>query len=411
MSGPALPRGGSWLRGVLLLALAVAVVDACSKGNDDPGAAPSLPMSQAAGAGGEAGAGGLSGAPVETSHRSRRGAGCSVKNDCDPGLSCVRGICEPTSFDLLPSSKECVQIDCASDADCCGKLSSDIPEKCAGRAAFCLPKLPGCVAEPCSRSRDCAGGAVCSGHCAVSSGECSGNVDCLANKCLGGKCSLNFTTCSSDAECAANICTGGTCACDNPSYQPTSPVCRDEDCEGLCLWACEDSRCVIPSTCQSDEDCLGAKPMCVEGTCVECRDGADCSFGKVCREGSCETPCENDANCPLFEACQAGECINVGCRSDRECTLLPDVNALELPDGFDPRLLRCHTENGVGRCLIPCQTDAQCAPTETCSGGLCKYIGCETNEECKTIVGLHNQVPSDNQPWIPAVECRPQTSD
>jgi hypothetical protein len=404
-----LARGRLLLGGALLLSGVGGAVSACSQTTEPaPATMPDMPETMPPdAAGGEAGAGGLPSVPVAvTSRRSRRGAGCSVKNDCAEGLSCIRGLCEPTSFGLLPSGKECVQIDCTTSADCCGKLSPDIPEKCRGRAAFCLQKLPGCVAEPCSRSRDCGGGAVCTGHCVVTNGECSGNVDCLANKCLGGTCSLNFTACSTDADCAANLCSGGTCSCANPSYEPTNPICLDKDCDGLCLWACEDSRCVIPSTCESDDDCLGAKPMCVKGQCVECESSADCSFDKICRQGSCETPCDGDANCPLFEACQAGECINVGCRSDRECTLLPDVNALELPPGFDPRLLRCHTENGVGRCLIPCQTDAQCAATETCSGGLCKYIGCDSTEECKTIIGLHDQLASDTQPWIPSVECR-----
>lgn len=419
MSATALARGRLLLRGLLLLSLFLAAtVAACS--NQDPEPAPDSGAgtggtSDNAGTSGSGGTGAEAGAPagvVEHDNlHSRRGAGCTVKNDCAEGLSCIRGVCEPTSFGLSPSAKECVQIDCSTSADCCGKLSATVPDKCRGRAGLCSPTLPGCVAEPCSRSRDCAGGAVCTGRCAVSSGECSGNVDCLANKCLGGQCSLDFTSCSSDAQCAANVCTGGKCACANPSYEPKNPVCSDEECDGLCLWACEDSRCVIPTRCKSDEDCFGSKPLCVEKTCVECAESADCSFGKVCREGSCETPCENDANCPLFEACQAGECIHVGCRSDRECTLLPDVNALELPAGFDPRLLRCHTEAGIGRCLIPCQTDAQCAATETCSGGLCKYIGCETNEECKTIIGVHDQVASDTQPWIPSVECRAEDDE
>jgi hypothetical protein len=413
MSRSALARGTSLVRGALVFFGALSVAASCSPANDAPRTQP--PPAPAPAAAGEGGDGGSGGAPepsqVTHSSRSRRGAGCSVKNDCAPGLSCVRGVCEPTSFGLSPSAKECVQIDCAASADCCGKLSADIPDKCRGRAALCLPKLPGCVNEPCTRSRDCSGGGLCTGHCAVTSGECSGNVDCLANKCVGGSCSLNFTGCSSDAECAANTCAGGSCACDNPGYQPAHPICSDDDCDGLCLWTCEESRCVIPSDCRTDDDCIGAKPMCLDGACVECADSADCSFDKECREGSCETPCQSDANCPLFEACQAGECIYVGCRSDRECTLLPDVNALELPAGLDPRLLRCHTQEGVGKCLIPCQTDAQCASTETCDGGLCKYIGCETAAECKTIIGLHDQVASDVHPWIPSVDCRAATND
>src|SRR5690606_23444710 len=122
-------------------------------------------------------------------------------------------------------------------------------------------------------------------------------------------------------------------------------------------------------------------PLCDDGTCVECRGAADCSFDRVCMSGRCETPCKSDANCGTFEACQAGECLYVGCRSDRECHLLPSVEVAGLPAGTDPRLLRCHTEAGIGRCIVPCQTDAQCPPTEVCAGGVCEYIGCEFDSE------------------------------
>lgn len=383
---------------------AALVLLACSS---EPSATPAPAPDPATGgvAPAAAGAGPTSPTPP-LEPRSRLGLGCAVKNDCAAGLSCVRGVCQKVSFGLTPTAKECVQIDCTTSADCCTNLEA-APEKCRRRPALCLEQLPGCVTKACTRSRECAGGGVCNGHCAVSSGECTGNVDCLANKCVRGSCTLNFTACSSDAECAANACVGGTCACDNPTFTPGHPLCADPECEGACLWSCEDSRCVIPTACSADDDCFGSRPVCVSGRCAECANSADCSVDKVCVDGSCETPCRADSHCGPFEACQAGECLYVGCRSDRECTLVPDVRAVGLAPGVDTRLLRCHTTAGVGRCLIPCQTDAQCAPTEVCSGGLCEYIGCESAAECKTIIGLHDQVSSDEQPWTPTVECRP----
>jgi hypothetical protein len=282
----------------------------------------------------------------------------------------------------------------------------EVPESCRSRAAKCSEMLPGCIEGECTRSTECGGGGVCTGNCVVSSGQCTSSVDCLANKCVEGKCTLDFTACGSDAECTSNTCVGGFCACENPSFDPADPVCSDEECEGLCLWACEDSRCVIPRDCEDDDGCFGSTPLCVDGTCVECTASVDCSFDKVCLSGKCETPCKSDLQCALFEACQAGECLYVGCRSDRECSLIPDLEALGLSANLDRRLLRCNTEDGIGRCLIPCQTDAQCLPTEVCTGGLCEYIGCESTAECKSIVGLHDQVATDDQPWIPTVECR-----
>ena len=408
MTRSALVRRRRALRGALLLVSASALAS-CSlrsghgDGQPDPQRSPT---SQAEG--GQVGAEMATTASPHNARRprGRRGTGCSVKNDCQTGLSCVRGLCEQASFGLTPSGKECVQVDCIAADDCCGNLPADAPEKCRARAFACTKDLPGCETKACTRSSECAGGGVCTGHCLISSGECSGNVDCLANKCLGGSCSINFTSCNSDAECAANTCSGGSCACENPGYAPASPLCTDPECDGLCLWACEGSRCVIPSACSSDDDCFGSKPVCIEGGCVECAQSADCSFDKVCRAGSCESPCQDDTNCALFEACQTGECIYVGCRSDRECSLIPDVNALELAPGFDPRLLRCHSQAGVGKCVIPCQTDAQCAATETCAAGLCSYIGCESSSECKSILDIHDQVPSAERPWVPVLYCR-----
>ena len=73
----------------------------------------------------------------------------------------------------------------------------------------------------------------------------------------------------------------------------------------------------------------------------------------------------------------------------------------------DPRLAKCNVVNGIGTCLFPCEIDAQCAPTEVCLAGVCEYIGCETDSECKTIAGLHNQpVKTDQRPWVTTAVCR-----
>ncbi len=390
---------------------------ACSPGGEEK-PQDDLPMGSGAMGGSAGGTGSEENGPEKESEhgsplqskapvRSTQGTGCSVKNDCEDGFSCIRGLCQAESFGIEATGKECYQIDCTETADCCGHLETDISEECRSRAAKCLETLPGCSAgEECTSSSDCSGGGVCSGNCSVSEGNCTGNVDCLANRCVDGFCSLNFTPCSSNAECAANTCTGGSCDCSNPSYDPADPVCENEECEELCRWACEESRCVIRSDCQDNEDCFGARSLCDEGSCVECKSSTDCSFDRICLSGRCEKLCQNDTHCPLFEACDSGQCIYVGCRSDRECTLIPDVESVGLSSGVDPRLLRCHTEDGIGKCIIPCQTDAQCPTTEVCSGGVCEYIGCETDAECKTIVGAHDQDAAEELPWVSKVECR-----
>lgn len=371
------------------------------------GGAPSqLPDPPLGGQGGGTG----DGQEVLSARGSGLGAGCSVKSDCHGELSCIRGQCQPAKFEIEPTGKECYVTDCSSDDDCCGGLATEFPDKCRKRAAKCLEMLPGCGEGECSRSSDCAGGGSCFGSCSVTNGQCGGNADCLDNLCVDGTCILDFAPCGSGTQCDANVCVGGTCDCSNPSYEPADPVCTDEECQNLCHYVCEGDRCVLPSDCETAEECFGSAPLCEDEKCVECVSGVDCSFDQVCILGRCETPCEDDGSCAVFEACQAGECIYVGCRSDRECTLLPSVELAGLPPATDPRLLRCNTEDGVGRCIVPCQTDAQCPYTEVCVGGVCEYIGCEFDTECKTILGLHDQQASEETPWISTVECRTSAS-
>jgi hypothetical protein len=96
----------------------------------------------------------------------------------------------------------------------------------------------------------------------------------------------------------------------------------------------------------------------------------------------------------------------VGCRSDRECVL--QAASGKTVTSQDPRLAKCNVQNGLGTCVFPCDVDAQCAPSEVCLNGVCKYIGCETDAECKTIAGLHNlPVPTPERPWTTTAVCRP----
>jgi len=394
------------------LLLALASGGACS-----PTAEPPAPGSGGSGGATTVGSGGALGGAASGGQAavlapgSELGAGCSTKGDCRADLSCIRGVCQPVRFDIEVTGKECFVTDCQADEDCCGTLSTDFPEKCRTRAAKCLAELPGCSVDSCSRSSDCRGGGSCRGQCSVTQGQCAGNADCLDNLCLDGRCVLDFGVCASDAQCAANVCVGGTCDCSNPSYEPADPICTDPECDDVCHFACERSRCEIPTACEDSAECFGSTPLCDEGQCVECTGSADCSFDQACLMGRCETPCESDGNCAVFEACQAGECIYVGCRSDRECRLLPSVEVAGLPPGTDPRLLRCHTQEGIGRCIVPCQTDAQCPTTEVCRGGVCEYIGCEVDAECKTILGLYDQETSEETPWVSTLECRSPTSE
>jgi hypothetical protein len=99
--------------------------------------------------------------------------------------------------------------------------------------------------------------------------------------------------------------------------------------------------------------------------------------------------------------------VFVGCRTDRECVLQAGATG----STQDPRLAKCRIKDDVGSCVFPCDIDAQCASSEICLDGICEYIGCETDSECKTIAGLQNlPAPTPERPWVTTVECRPESN-
>jgi len=234
---------------------------------------------------------------------------------------------------------------------------------------------------------------------------CLTSADCTANTCDTStepdSCTVSKSDCSLST-CLTNTCSLPYCNCANPDYLPSSPICTDPDCEGICGFACTKDRCVVDTRCSGDAECGAKTPFCNDGNCEECRTSDDCD-DKECIAGRCGPACEADSQCALFEACQGGKCAYVGCRTDRECVLQAGQNA----PAQDPRLAKCSIENGQGSCVFPCEIDAQCAPSEVCFESVCKYIGCETDAECKTIAGLHNlPVPTPERPWLTTAVCK-----
>jgi hypothetical protein len=330
---------------------------------------------------------------------------CVVTHDCPGGVACANKSCQPSNFGLMGTGKRCHVSECATTADCCGDMPLRAPAKCENRDSICnRPTLTGCSAIRCASSADCGQG-TCGGKCSIGGATCLVLADCAANTCDTSlepdTCSVSGTDCST-LTCTTNTCSLPYCNCANPEYAPTSPICTDPDCEGICGFACENDRCVIDNRCTGDAQCAALTPFCNDGKCQQCRSSDDCE-DEECIEGRCGPACEGDSQCGLFEACQAGKCVHVGCATDRECVLQAGENA----PTQDPRLARCRVDNGVGTCVFPCDIDAQCAPTEVCFEGVCKYIGCDSDSECKTIAGLHNlPVPTPERPWITSAVCK-----
>ena len=332
---------------------------------------------------------------------------CVVTQDCPAGVACANKSCQPSNFGLMGTGKSCRVTDCKTTNDCCGDMPQQAPAKCANRDSICnRPTLAGCTTISCATSAQCGKGS-CSGKCLLDATNCLTTANCAANTCDTTKdpdtCTVSKQDCSSFT-CTATTCSLPYCNCINPDYLPTSPICTDPDCEGICGFACVKDRCVVDNRCTSDASCGLQTPFCNQGKCEACRTSDDCK-DKECVDGHCGPACEADSECALFEACQTGKCVYVGCRTDRECVLMAGQAGAAAP-AQDPRLAKCSLESGPGTCVFPCDIDAQCAPSEVCFEGICKYIGCESDAECKTIAGLHNlPVPTPERPWITSAVC------
>jgi hypothetical protein len=333
---------------------------------------------------------------------------CVVTRDCPVGVNCANKSCQPSNFGLMGTGKRCFLHECSAKADCCGDLPQEAPAKCDNRTSICnTPNIPGCVVKLCTADLDCGPGTCTPAVCSVGGAACNTTADCAANTCdlQTMKCTVSQADCSTFA-CTTSLCPTRYCNCKNPDYLPSSPICTDQDCEGICGFTCTEERCVVDKRCGSDAECGATTPYCSKGACIECRTSDDCE-DEECMDGRCGPECESDTQCKLFEACQNNKCEYVGCRTDRECVL----KAGQASSTQDPRLAKCRVAEGRGTCVYPCEIDAQCAPSEVCLNGTCEYIGCETDAECKTIAGLHNlPAPSPERPWTTTAECRAEAT-
>jgi hypothetical protein len=409
--------------GLSLLALGLCLGCELKADPDSDGPTNTAGLGGGGGSGGmstdaHAGGGAAGEADEQLTRRGERGSSCNSTNDCEDELSCIvthdcpsggacaNKSCQPSNFNLTGTGKTCHVSDCKSKADCCGEMPEQAPAKCANRESICnRPTLTGCSTITCATSASCGAG-KCEGSCYLTATKCLTIGDCTPNTCnlatTPDTCAVSGTDCSVST-CTSNTCSNLRCNCTNPEYAPSDPICSDPDCVGICGFTCKDDRCVADTSCNSDIQCVASTPFCSSGKCSECRTSEDCE-DEDCIAGHCGPTCKVDTQCGLFEACQAGECVFVGCRSDRECVL--QASNKNATPAQDPRLAKCQLENQLGTCVFPCEIDAQCASTEVCLGGICKYIGCETDRECTTIAGLHNlPLPTPERPWTTTAVC------
>jgi hypothetical protein len=73
----------------------------------------------------------------------------------------------------------------------------------------------------------------------------------------------------------------------------------------------------------------------------------------------------------------------------------------------------------VKYCRVPCENDAECIDPiydvaqgvigprfQVCdTDGFCKFIGCTSDAECRAYLGLENQTPTDDRPFVATAVC------
>jgi hypothetical protein len=159
--------------------------------------------------------------------------------------------------------------------------------------------------------------------------------------------------------------------------------------------------------------------ICDGGRCVECVKSTDCDQDndETCEKGVCHKPCKQNEECPLFYECSKGDCVYHGCNDDRECILAAARNVQTVPgegqaaasnSADDPRLYKClpnDADPDHKTCKIPCENDGSCGQFQVCDKGYCKFVGCDSDEQCRNYLGISNQMTSDSKPFISTAKC------
>jgi hypothetical protein len=281
-------------------------------------------------------------ASIETTlSRGKRGETCEAANDCEQGLACIGSRCLESDFDLMFVPKQCYRVQCATGADCCKDwkpTAGYTQEQCDTMKSNCEEAdvyPPPSIVPPAVTFNDCLSWV----------NYCRCSFDCAEEQCAV----VQGQYCLVDGQCT------------------TGP--------GNCV----NNRCVA---CTEDLDCATSLfRFCSANACVQCKSDGDCpTTGSRCVTGTCQAGCTANEHCGLLEACQGGECVEVGCKTDRQCYFLTG----------DDRS-RCVAT----KCQTPCESDAECTdPFHICADNVCKFAGCDSDEDCRAVLQLMNQSPT-----------------
>src|ERR1051325_12160610 len=108
---------------------------------------------------------------TDSSKLSARGESCRASSDCAAGLVCVGGRCSVGSYNLQPTGKQCVLVQCHEPKDCCPTPPTSCPtllQACEGGFTFdCQLYQMQCV---CDGSKFSCDSGKCTQSCTPSDG-------------------------------------------------------------------------------------------------------------------------------------------------------------------------------------------------------------------------------------------------
>lgn len=238
--------------------------------------------------------------------------------------------------------------------------------------------------------------------------SCQATTDCMSSlSCVMGTCresgitlshltkSCHRVECSTKQDCCEAFAPNDKCDTYKANCAMDPIFCNTYRSLCECSQDCMDELCVAAQPgCMSDRECTSAQtPFCVDGKCRQCNKDSACpGTSAKCAEGVCMSPCTNDANCPLLFSCMDNACVQTGCSSDRECAFITKNSSAVCKDK---------------KCQSPCEADADCAGSaaamapgsgndvaaassgfEICEQGECKFVGCETDIECRALLNI-----------------------
>ncbi|HET8934130.1 MAG TPA: hypothetical protein VFN67_11845 [Polyangiales bacterium] len=309
--------------------------------------------------------------------RGNAGESCTAANDCGDGLACIALVC------VASGTKSGAQEDG-------GKPNSD-SSSCSARRD--CPEGSMCVDNSCQTmamgmSTDARLGGR--GESCTAANDCEPELSCLTGMCRESGLALPHLAkacyrveCENKDDCCATFMPNANCEMYKANCDSDPIFCNTYRSLCVCSKTCEKELCIAETPgCKTDQECTSAQtPFCVEGTCHQCNQDSACpGTNSKCAQGVCMSPCADDANCPLLYACQDNACVRTGCQSDRECAFITSNPRAKCTDKM---------------CKTPCATDSDCSsmdPTsnsfEACVEGQCKFVGCETDTECRAALGI-----------------------